>query len=227
MQVRDPKGRILEGSQLPEGHRQAISRGQIARHLRQRMEVKDAHVDRKKCTKCHQWKDVPADYVMKKRQLKSGEIRRYASGECKQCGRERAEKWKQDYIAKYGEKAWKDKQEEYKRNRNQEKRKQYQREYGRIRRIEQGVTPRGPWKKYRNESGGRAEKIQMSSTPVRIWWDNLDKETKAYLNLDESLSRRIKYARTEPNIEIKLIDRIVDALKDPNLYQVLAPGVNI
>ncbi len=224
--MRDARGRIIAGSTLPEEHRKAISEGQIRRHMQQRLEVKDAHVEQKRCTQCKEWRKVPDEYVMRKRTLKSGEIRRYAAGECKYCGRERAERWKKDYITKHGEEGWKEKMAEYKRNRDQDKRRRYQREYGRLRRMEDGATPRGPWKRYRDESGGRVEKIRTSSTLLRIWWENLDEETRSYINVDQDLSRTIRrYAYEDVNLELTVIDRIVDKLKDPALYQRLAPGL--
>lgn len=225
--MRDGKGRIIAGSTLPEEHRKAISEGQILRHRRQRLEVKDAHVEQKRCTICKEWRKVPEEYVMRNRTLASGEIRRYAAGECKYCGRKRAERWKKAYITEHGEEAWKEKQKGYQRNRDQQKQRRYQREYGRIKRMEEGAEPRGPWKKYEHESGSKGtKKVFVSSTPLRIWWEAMDTETRQWINLDESLSRTVRrYAYESVNVEIDIIDMLVDRLSDPGLYARLAPGL--
>jgi hypothetical protein len=227
---KDEKGRWIKGEPLTQEERDAISRGQIERHKRQRAQQDHFAIDRKRCTQCGEVKRVPDDYYMRKRKLKSGEINIYPPGECKDCSRARADAWKQKYIEEHGLEAWKEKERQWNRGRSPTKRRRYAREYSRLRRIEEGATPKGPWKKYENEVGMPMSKPKIgegivSAYPFRQWWEGLPAEMKMQLRQDPVLQRSIHRALNESlNISVDTLDNIAIALGDPGIVSLLTRG---
>lgn len=105
------------------------------------------------------------------------------------CGRERAEQWKQDFIATHGVDAWKAKAASYdaksRAKRGTEDLRRYNREYQTSRRREAGVSVRGAWKKYRRE-----ERVLFSSADILSWIDSAGLST---FPLCDSSAARIKF----------------------------------
>lgn len=149
-------GRFAPGSMTPE-LREKISKGQTERHRRQRATMLDAEpVTKKKCSNANcrragQWLQVPEDFYMRRRKLKSGGIRIYPSGECKECSRARADAW----IAAKPPEERKKLYAQWNAKRDRKKRNRYQREHQRLTAIEEAEKGerilRGPWKRYRDE----------------------------------------------------------------------------
>lgn len=205
--------------------KEAISQGQIKRYMLASKDQDEFAVTQKKCTVCLEWKDVPGDYTMRKRKLKSGVIKHYPAGECLKCANDRRKRWKQNYIDKHGLEAWKQYQRESSAGRDKEVRNRYNRERGRLQRLEEGAKPRGPWKKYRDESGGSLGLVFVSSSKLRQWWESLDVETKTLIGAHDSISRSIRRACYEQdNVELCVLDSIATLMGDPNLVSVLSNG---
>lgn len=226
--VRDARGRFVPGAPLDEDMRRRISEAQAARHRRIRLEQDQFAVTEKRCTVCRLVKRVPDDYVMRRRTLKCGEIRVYPSGECRQCGAARREKWKADYIAKHGEEAWRKKQRQHSKGRDKKKRRRYSREYGRMQRMEQGATPRGPWLKYRDEVGsipGRREKV--SSIPFQQWWRSIGPDRRREIvNGSVALDRAVRenLRPDKVNVTKYFLHQISAAADDTQLLTTLSMG---
>lgn len=157
---RSEDGRFLSGEMSAE-LREAISRGQIERHRRQREALKDAPpITTKICSRCKEPKRVPDDYVMRKRKLKSGDVTRYPSGECNECARKRKQNW-----ADRNRETVRERQRRWNANRDPEHRRRYQRDYQRMQRVLEGVTPRGPWRRYRHELEADAA-VKLDAQPL-------------------------------------------------------------
>lgn len=133
---------------ISQSHKDAIRRAQIARHQKLRSQ-EVSQPDRKPCTACGHWKDVPDDYTMRKRTLADGTVRLYPAGECKKCQAERSanhrERLREEGVLAEREKT-------YNERRDKEAKREYNREYGAIRRRQAGAVARGPWKKYRDKN---------------------------------------------------------------------------
>jgi hypothetical protein len=209
---------------MSEELKEAISRGQIERYRRTEEIVDRDAVKSKVCTVCRTSKRVPEDYVMRKRKLKSGGVRTYPSGECNQCANDRKTRWKEEFIAKHGHEAWLERQRRYNSNRPSEERRRYQREYGRMRRIEEGATPRGPWKIYADESGGRLGYMMMPAKPFIDFWKTVGQVDRQ--RVSENLRRSVRRAEEseQENIEFSVVDAVSVALGLPGLVQELYPS---
>lgn len=154
--TRDDRGRIV-GGPMDQELKDRISAGQVERHRRQRAAVASVDPpDRKRCSNARckragKWLRVPDDFYMRRRKLKSGGLRVYPSGECKECSRARADRWKKAL----GPEEAKRRQDGYNAKRDQEKKKRYNREYLRLKAAEAEargeLVRRGPWHRYRDE----------------------------------------------------------------------------
>lgn len=143
-------------NELSEEHKRHISEGQAARHLRN-IEAEVAQPDHKRCSgPCGKLKRVPEDFYMRKRRLKCGATRFYPNGECKECAAARTSLYKEK-LRKEG--TLSDRQKKWNKSRDPKALNKYHREWGRIRRALDGATPRGPWKKYRDELEDEEVKI--------------------------------------------------------------------
>lgn len=105
---------------------------------------------------------------------------------------------------------------------HREKRRRYQRELGRMKRIEQGVTPRGPWRKYRQEVGAPVGSDRVPAGPFIEWADANPDEVRA-LRAFPSLDRGVRRVRTQDNVSLGLVDSVGSALGDPDLVNRLYP----
>lgn len=221
---RDERGRILPGPMSSE-LKEAISQGQIKRHMLAREDQDEFAITQKKCTVCKEWKNVPDDYSMRKRRLKSGIVNHYPAGECLKCANKRRKKWKQDYIDEHGLEAWKKYQRESSANRNKEVRNRYNRERGRLQRLEEGATPRGPWKKYRDEAGGSLGREMVSSSKLRQWLESLDADSRTMINAHPTLLRSVhRVCYEQENVELGVLDSLATLMGDPGLITLLSNG---
>lgn len=143
-QRRRRSGQFGKGPQSEE-HKQSISQGQIDRHKRDR-ESRVSEPTGKRCTKCKQFKNLN-EFPKKRVRIKSG-VTIYRAGECLLCLRKRSEAYRDKLRA---EGTLKEKNRQYARDRNREKKNKYNRDWDRFRRLEKGMKSRGPIKKYRNE----------------------------------------------------------------------------
>lgn len=153
------------GRKLSPEHRANQSKGQIERYRRGREQEVDQPTE-KRCTKCKKMKPVPDGYVMRKRKLATGEIRHYAAGECKECGKKRAAAWRAKMKAE-GKMTEIDRR--HKRtyiNKDPDRYRRMQREAGAAQRRKAGVPEKGPWRKYRNENG-KGGKLPLG--PIQEW----------------------------------------------------------
>ena len=179
-------------------------------------------VTHKRCTKCLKYKRVPEDYVMRKRTLKSGEVRKYAAGECKECGALRREKWKQDYIAEHGLEAWRDLQRHYSRKRDKEARKKYNREWWR---MTHGKGTR-VWKRYEHEKDGGHKYPRVPSRQLRWFWDTeMTEQQKALVRSNENFYRALRRAMyDQKNVELRAVDELGVMIGRVELISYLYPG---
>lgn len=134
---------------MSQAHKDAIRRGQLRRHRATRETLPRLEEFRKKCTRCRVWKvvkvDGSGDFRMKQRVIVSG-VTAYPASECKTCANRRAEAWRE---RKRAEGVLLEMQRAWAARRDDERRRAYQREYGRMQRVLEGCKPRGPWKRYR------------------------------------------------------------------------------
>jgi hypothetical protein len=79
-------------SRSPE-ERAAMSRGQAARHARQRKEQGPMPTT-KRCSRCGKVKRSRLDFTMARVTLADGFVREYAQGMCKACCAEKSAKWR-------------------------------------------------------------------------------------------------------------------------------------
>lgn len=136
--------------------------------------------DKKRCSGCKEWKLIPDDYYMRKRQRVNGDIAISPPAKCKKCSIEKAKvrgaKWREKKRAT-GEltlytKRW---------NQNRawtEKRRIYNKEYKAIQRRKQGIEPRS------NKASSIRSSIMVPVGPFQEW---IIKKTKEY-ELDNVLS---------------------------------------
>lgn len=233
--TRDDHGRILSGP-MDQELKDKISAGQVARHRRQRASVAEVDPpDKKKCSnsRCRragQWLRVPDDFYMRRRRLKSGGMRVYPSGECKECSRERADKWKKGL----GPEEAKRRQTLYNKQRDRAKQRRYNREHQRLLAIEAAERGervlRGPWKRYTNEPQPRMlvpargfirwyvrEKARMDPVFLRSDQEGFSTRTwREYLGVGPSTLDRLEgLAKLLPEelltkeIEVTMVDRIL------------------
>jgi hypothetical protein len=168
-------------------------------------------------------KNVPADFSMRKRKLKTGEIVLYPQPHCKACGRELNAANKQKFIDEYGLEAWQRRHSSYG---NKEARRRYNREHYRMTQVEKGAPPKHTWKKYEDElEAVRAEKFYIF--PFKQWWEGLDTATRARIRLalDDSVVRLIRRVVTvqQVNISMDAVDAVGEAAGDPGLRARLYP----
>lgn len=207
---------------MSEEHKAAIGRGQERRH-REAREARDPSLEptSKKCTKCGIRKPL-GDFTMRKYKTKSGEVTRHPAPECRECAAKRRAKWREDYIAEHGEEAYRQLQNRYNKNRDPEKRRRYQREYGRMERMEQGVASRGPWKKYRREVGASTGSDRVPVEPFVAWIDATP-EVREVLTHNANLARAVNRVRGQERVSIGLVDQLGTSLGDPDLVNRLYP----
>lgn len=235
MLQKDAKGRF-QSVPMSDEDKQKISEGQLRRYAR----VREMHLpepDRKKCSRpdCErrgQWLKVPDDFPMRKRKLKCGEVKRYPAGECKQCNRRRADEWKAKIIREQGLEAWQKLNKRYNDKRDPDHKRRYNREYTRMRRIEQGVTPRGPWKKYRHEVEERMKLVPVK--PFVEWFQSLNGSTPTEDQMGDRLSRAVRRAINgggesaesleDRRIHLDIVDEVGVLVGEPFLIHALYPG---
>lgn len=219
---------------MPQEIRDKISRAQIERHRRNRgNEI--AQPDRKRCTKCKRMKIVPDDYQMRKRTLKSGEVRLYPAGECRECSRKRSAEWREKYVLSLPPEQRRKVYRKWSRSRNQAKRRRYQRDYQALQRRQQGIPVRGSWKKYRNQSGPTVPR-----DPFVEWLLNSDevkrigfKELARRVGSNESRFRVIARGHYKKNgavysvknVSLELIDRCLMATGSKTMIHDLYPDL--
>lgn len=223
---RDEKGKFLKGTFLPEPIVKKISEGQIKRHLLRIKEETDALPSKKKCSKkdcsrAGQWLNVPDDFPMRTRKLKSGLSRVYPAGECKRCANVRKIEHKKKYIAKHGIDAWRDKQKVYNSRRNLEHKKVYNRMYQRRMRAKQaGVQTRGPWKRYRHEL--EPEAILLPATQFVEWWDSLNGSTPWLSSQDQRFIYRLRSGEIT-EVDWYFVDRVTTDAGQIGMVYLLYP----
>lgn len=213
---------------LTQEHREAISRGQIERYRRAQKAQDHFAVTSKRCTKCREVKRVPEDYSMRKRVLKSGEIKYYPAGECLSCAGIRREAWKRKFIEEHGIEAWRSKQRLMNASRDPEKKKRYNRQYSRERRREAGVPERGPWKRYRDDTNPTGKGKKVTAAPALQWWNAQTPSIRQHIRrADESLHVEFHaISRGDRlNIDIVFLDRLSVVMGDPSLVGTLSLGV--
>ncbi len=214
IEYRGPKGRIQKGSKMPEEIRKKISEGQMRRYkLLREQGFYHTRPATKQCSKCKQTKKVPDDFHMAKRKLKSGEFVHYPVGRCYKCTAEASAAWREKRRSAG---LYKDDLKRYHQNRDQDKYRQWSREYQTIQRRKEGMKIRGPWKKYRESS--RSDKLKTE--PFSRWLVEIRDKYKisnteiAKLSLvDEKRIRNILKC-AEENITSDLVERIAHAI-DP------------
>jgi hypothetical protein len=213
------EGSIMSAAKpLSQAHKDAISRGQIARHQKARSQEVE-RPDKKRCTACNEWKRVPDDYTMRKRTLASGEVRKYPAGECKKCSAERAAKWRDNLRAK-GE--LKERQQEYNLRRDPEHKREYNREYSAMRRRAEGVKSRGPWKKYRDQG-----RTALPVEPLAVFLEELVyRHGMGAVALAAGVDQRRLFSIVEKEystITLEVADRILTGLNYPEQLVILYP----
>jgi hypothetical protein len=94
-----------------------------------------------------------------------------------------------------------------------------------MRRIEEGATPRGPWKKYRHESGGRDGVPRVDAGPFVRWWNELPEGAHARVREHTSIHRRLRevVGGRQAQLEISTVVTVGDILDDPGLASRLYP----
>jgi hypothetical protein len=216
---------------LSEAHREAISRGQRERHARNHVLAPPLPETTKRCSKCGHVKKVnlidasASDFPIRTRKLVSGERRRYPAGECKMCNNKRAADWRQK-LRDEGRLAAE--QARWNQNRDAEHRRRYQREYQRMQRVEQGVTPRGPWKRYRNETNSPV--VYVSADPFLDWLDEAmaiqgmtDLALAEKVGVDPRVLYRLRHENKRRRIDLALADSLAVAMGMPQIVAVLFP----
>lgn len=127
---------------------------------------------RKRCTKCREMKrwDTEnrwrSEFPIRTRKNKVTGTVHYPAGECKVCNAARSAAHRAK-LRREGKLAAA--QRRWNASRDPEARRRYQREYGRMLRAKNGVTPRGPWLKYREEMERTAPRVAIQ--PFLEWFD--------------------------------------------------------
>jgi hypothetical protein len=215
---------------VSEETKEKISRGQAERHRRDREALSDDPLIAKKCSRedcdrAGEWLRVPEDFPMRTRTLKDGTKRRYPAGECKRCNRARAERWKAEFVAEHGEDAWKAKWKTWNSKRDREAKRKYDREYQRFLRASNGIEPRGPWKKYRDEVEKRTETI-VPTGPFKDWWKSLSPIVRARaFAKSETVARGIRRVLNNERMSLFFVDQVGVLTGHPELAIVLYPDV--
>ena len=141
---RNAKGQFSRG-RMTKREKAAISKAKIESFKKRKAQHPDVLPDHHKCTRCGEIKRVPEEFSLRKVKLKSGLVHIYPSPECRACALERS----REYRKRFTKEEWRAKEKKWNLTRDQEKRREYQREYDTIRRRKAGAKVRGPWKKYR------------------------------------------------------------------------------
>lgn len=234
MLERDSRGRIIGGTMDRETKRR-ISRAQKARHQTQR-DMQGPLPSKKKCSnkscdRAGQWLNVPDDFIMQNRRISGGKKRRYPSGECRQCQAKRRKKYRDDFIAEHGIEAWREREKAWNKNRNQEKKRKYNREYQRMKAAGTVANPRGPWKKYQHEVEVRLGRVPVE--PFVEWWLALNGSRPTEAQMGPALARAVRRAvyganDSAENIEdrkmdLEHVDQIGILTGFPHLIHVIYP----
>jgi hypothetical protein len=103
------------------------------------------------------------------------------------------------------------KQREWNANRDKRKKREYDREYSAMRRRKEGVTARGPWKKYQTQP-----RVMLNAEPLLRWIEEID-----YSTLNEDEQHAIRRARDNGRIELGAVDRILHALGQEYMVPIL------
>ena len=238
LQSRDAKGHYQRGP-MPIEVREKISKSQSARYKRAR-EAAVAEPTRKKCSRescdrAGEWLRVPEDFLMRKRRLKSGEIVVYPSGHCRLCDRERRRQWKEDFIAKYGEEVWKERNKEWNSHRDRERTRKVRREHRRLEDAISGRYPnlRGPWKKYAHELNEPLPLVPAK--PFVDWYLGLNGSRPTESEMGDNVARAVRravYGGKDSVCDVELrrlhletVDAVGVLVGVPQLIRALYPDV--
>jgi hypothetical protein len=195
--------------------REAIAKGVRKRY--ERLEASysdDVVIEKKKCSKCGIWKDRAQDFSHRRKQLKSGLVKKYPAGECKDCRRI----MRQEYEKRVGRK----KVQEMRRKAQQKyfqnpEKQRMRRESDRFARAMRGINVQ-PIKKYRHELEEYMEFVDPE--PFRQF---LEEAGWPIFDGKSTISRYVRgfKEREYKQVHLEKIDLVATAMGRPEIVHIL------
>lgn len=211
---RRPNGTFAPGP-MPQDLKDAISAGQIARHERAEQQA-IAQPTLKRCSQCRRMKRID-EFPQRTRKLASGKTKKYPAGECLKCNAARSAAHREKLRA---EGTYAESIKRWNAARDPEHRKSYQREYGAIRRRQQGAAPRGPWKRYREN--GRPGTLDPQ--PLLNYLGPMDAHELNRIADSAGVLRQLNGMRAGTHkLTLHVADALLMAMGAPELLPILYP----
>lgn len=174
-------------------------------------------VDRKRCTRCKRWGNVPGDFYLQKRKLRDGTVRHYPKAHCIPCEKKRVAKWKDsnpDKVKAHGVN---------RRVRDPEGLREYQRQWWR--------QHHGKGKQYRVGVVELGPERRLDSRPLTLWmkeffaapqWKNQLAKVARDADVSDTVFMRLYHGR-QPLVHLTTVDKIGHSVGEPGLLVELYP----